>query len=307
MNEIERMSREYESFLKSIDEIELQRKIRKFRELKFKDLSYADISNAIDEVLLHNGGFHHVPHIGKYPKGTKFYWVRLLDDFKVPSDKFNSLTDFWNPPAKYMAADKYGRLNKPKESLLYTTPLDPFVAIIEMGVDVDLPFALIVYESISEVKVNIIGGQFNHAYFGVTDKKAILVGEMFCDFLSDAFMRDVGRSKDGSSTGLEFWYQVSECIAKNLYDLPPRVFQDAWAYPSVHDKLRWNVCFRPDIAKDLLLLHGAIFSTLTKPYEIKPKVFLQFDTASDEVKYYAAHHEIIKSLLPDYLQFTPNF
>src|SRR5262249_20956988 len=49
----------------------------------------------------------------------------------------------------------------------------------------------------------------------------------------------------------------SEIIAKDYFDLPPRDIQDAWCYPSILSRQNFNVCFRPDIAKEALHLRGA--------------------------------------------------
>lgn len=51
-------------------------------------------------------------------------------------------------------------------------------------------------------------------------------------------------------------------IAKNFFDLPPRIAQDGWAYSSVKDKGKYNVYFRPEIAHEVLELSGAMICQL---------------------------------------------
>ncbi|MGG1679522.1 hypothetical protein ACIFOT_27935 [Neobacillus sp. NRS-1170] len=67
------------------------------------------------------------------------------------------------------------------------------------------------------------------------------------NFLKDEFSRDVG-------IGNEYLYIVSEFIAKSFFDLPPRDIQDAWVFPSIKDKNSYNVCFRPEVAREGALI-----------------------------------------------------
>lgn len=237
-------------FMKNINLIDLQKKIRDFRKLNFQDMTYNDIFNAILDTLSYNGMFLYITQSSFYPKGTKFYRVRELDGTCIPNKNLSILSDFWNPPEKLVKAN--GRLNKIGESLLYTSPLNPYVPIKEMKLKHDAYYALIVYEALSEVKVNIIGGEYNYDKLGIKDEHVILINDFYNDFLREEFSRDVG-------IGTEYLYIVSEIIAKSYFDLP-RDMQDAWAYSSVQDKKMYNVCFRPDIAKDLLELHGAVIA-----------------------------------------------
>lgn len=112
-------------------------------------------------------------------------------------------------------------------------------------------YALIKYNAIEPIKVNVIGGKYDYKAIGLTDNKAILNHEIINDFLRDEFSRDVG-------TGTEYLYKISEIIAKHYFDLPPRDDQNAWAYCSIQDKEKLNVCFRPDIAHEILKLEGAL-------------------------------------------------
>jgi len=241
---------ELEQFLKSVDEIELRKKIRIFRRLNFQNMSEGDVFREVLKVLQHNGKFIYEPYLLFYPAGTNFYRVRVLEGHDIPNENLSKKGDFWAPPAEKVTA--YNRLNKPQESLLYTSPSYPHVAINEMKNKVkDNLFVVIIYKSIAAVKINIIGLAFNHDQLGIYDEKAIRVGEMYNDFFHDEFSRDVG-------DGTEYLYKISECIAKTYFDLPPRDAQDAWAYPSVQNKSMLNVCFRPEIANELLELQPSV-------------------------------------------------
>ena len=250
--------REYEKFLKSVDESELRRKIRRFRDMDFQNMSYEDVESEIINVLEYNNAFKLIPDIYTYPTGVYFYRVRKVEGFHVSDENLLNfvnldMSDFWDRPPEKMDENGYGRLNKPKESLLYTAPIDALIAINETKKEIigGNIFALIAYQSIEKIKVNIIGDYFYSAKFGITDEKTIRVGETYSDFLRVEFLNTVGK-------GTEYLYKISERIAKKYFDLGE--IQDAWAYPSAKDKTKCNVCFRPEIAKGLFELRGAVIA-----------------------------------------------
>lgn len=243
------MNSKHINFLKRVDPLDLMSKIRDFRRLDIKNMTYSKISKSIEDVLTFDGKFIYATNIQIYPKGTKFFRVRALKGSNIPNQNLSFETDFWNAPEKFIT--KYGRLNKPGESLLYTSPINPQVAIREVKLDDNSYYAIIVYEAKTDIKVNSIGMEYNYERLGIDDKQVILINDMINDFLRDEFSREVGN-------GTEYLYKISEIISKWYFDLPPREVQDAWAYPSIKDKLSYNVCFRPDIAKEVLELQGAL-------------------------------------------------
>lgn len=254
------LDKNIENFLKNIDHIDLIRKIFDFRKLNIKNMESGEISKKIMDVLCFNQRFCYIPQIRHYPKDTKFFRVRKLEGTTVPLKNLSYLSDFWNPPSGRIKT--YQRLNKPNESLLYTSLINPFVAIGEMKIKKDEFYALIVYSAKDIVKVNCIGAEYNYENIKIVDKQAILANELINNFFIDEFCRDVG-------IGTEYLYKVSEVIAKDYFDLPPKVAQDAWLYPSVQNKTMYNVCFRPEIAKELLKLDGAIIGKYENNEEIK--------------------------------------
>ncbi|AQY69520.1 hypothetical protein PverR02_20975 [Pseudomonas veronii] len=184
------------------------------------------------------------PGMITYPKGTRFYRVRALDkeDTIIPLRGMRTEDDAWNPPAKFVKA---GRLNIEGESLLYTAPINPKVAIEEMKISDNEAFSLIVYESTQDISATAIGISQETPNLNAEERlKTALIN----DFLTHEFTRDVG-------VGTEYLYKTSETIIKDYFDLPPQV-QDAWCYPSVAEKKCVNVCFRPNNAKEKLRLVG---------------------------------------------------
>jgi len=136
---------EIEHFLKNIDPKELIDKIASFRKLNFKKMSEQDIFKEILQVLCFPGKFCYTPNILKYPQNTRFFRVRKLKSSNIKESGLTVISDFWNPPEKYV--NEYGRLNKPHESLLYTSPINPLIAINEMKLKKDDYYAVIVYLS----------------------------------------------------------------------------------------------------------------------------------------------------------------
>lgn len=249
-----------ECILKSIDPLELLSRIKKFRSLNIKEMNDTDLNASIYNVLCNNGMFSCLCNIDIYPKGTVLFRAKKLSGSIIPNKRFRVESDYWETSSCHL--QEYGRLNKPHESLLYTCPSDPYLAIQETNIQNNDFFALIKYKSLTDIKVNIIGGKYNYEANGITDKNAIIVHEMYTDFLQTEFSREVGK-------GTEHLYRISEMIAKEFFDLPPRIVQDGWAYTSVKCKDKYNLCFRPDIAHDILELSGAMICKLDESKKIK--------------------------------------
>lgn len=253
------------SYLSDIHPFELVRKISEFRNLNVREMSEQELMKQIDNtfsISLHDDITHSMirTDIRMIPKGSSFFRIRTLINNNIPNDNFRKESDLWNPPAE---CSKMQRLNKENESLLYTS-LDLLTAIEETKIKNNELFGLIIYTSKEDIKVNCIG--LDKDYEGFNDDEKLKL-KIIDDFLKDEFSRDVGE-------GTEFLYRVSEIIAKTYFDLPPRVIQDAWAYPSIKNKNRLNVCFRPDIAHDLLELEEVSLVTYTNnssDYELNVK------------------------------------
>lgn len=239
--------------LSFVDAGKLIDKIRAFRTLPIKTMSKRQIADEISKVLCFETprGLSAMltPSMVSYPRGTRFYRVRTLakDDTTIPLRGMRIEGDAWNPPAQFVKA---GRLNIEGESLLYTSPMIPKVAIEEMKIPDNEAFSLIVYESTHDINVTAIG--FTQEIASINAEERLKIA-LIDDFLTHEFSRDVG-------IGTEYLYKTSETIIKDYFDLPPQV-QDAWGYPSVAEKRCVNVCFRPDNAKEKLQLIGVQIAT----------------------------------------------
>ncbi|GHA51652.1 hypothetical protein GCM10007103_35150 [Salinimicrobium marinum] len=236
--------------LRKIKTVDLIKKIEEFRNTDTKRIKDEELFKEISKTISVNVNGQEeailFPRIAKYPKKTRFYRVRKVEneDHFIPLKAMTFESDAWNPPEKFIT--RRGRLNNVNESLLYTSPGDPSVAVEELKIQDDERFCLIVYEATEEVKVSMIGLWED---IPELNEEENLKMRIINNFLRDEFTRDVGE-------GTEFLYRVSERITKDYFDLPPKVVQDAWCYPSIAKKQSVNVCFRPDIAKNLLELVG---------------------------------------------------
>lgn len=239
-------------FLKYVDASELHDKICDFRDLDFKHMSYQDVQNAISKVITFTTPTGNIGVLtsmnSSYPAGTRFYRVRTIpsNDRNIPLDSMSTVADCWESPESIVHS---GRLNRDNESLLYTAPQTPVVAVEELRVSDKELFSLIVYEATEQINVTMIGAIPN---LEGLDKGEALKARMIQDFLKHEFVRDVG-------AGTEYLYRISESITKDYFDLPPE-FQDAWCYPSVAKKGGFNVCFRKEKRAKLKLIGVQIAS-----------------------------------------------
>lgn len=227
--------------------LELQKRFQDFRNLNFKSMNSRALEDGILKVLsvknYWNNSFEMFLTVAmsSYPKGTKFFRIRKADlgDNNLPLKCLKVEQDVWATP-KYLA--KQGRMNKRNESILYTCPINQTVAFEEMNLLPSELCCLIVYEAKSEIKVAKVVSRPD--FEDATEEENIKLNLIY-DFLHMEFTRDVGE-------GNEHLYRLSETIAKNYFDLPPRDVQDAWCYPSVALKPHVNVCFREEIAREVL-------------------------------------------------------
>ena len=284
-----------QNILKQVDPLVLMEKISNFRKLNISRMNNEEIDKAILDVLCWNGMFSCFINMKMYPAGSTFFRVKRLEGTIIPNERFAVYQDYWETDPKHLTV--YGRLNKPGESLLYVSP-DLHCSIGEVHIQDNELFAAIQYTAKSDIKVNMIGGEINYQQLGVHDEKIRLIHEMYNSFLRDEFSRDVGK-------GTEYLYKVSETIAKSYFDLPPRVVQDAWAYSSVQDKLKYNVCFRPDIAHELLELDGAMLCKIDHSKRIQVLCVAVGADEHNNIIFYRMGSEQQKQVFPEIIHFTP--
>lgn len=285
----------YQEYISSIDLLNLHDKITKFRMLDFKRMSYSELSKAILTVLCVNTNGAEsaclLKSYSQYSKGTRFYRVRKLDvdDHFIPLREVKSPKDVWNPPASKVGL---GRLNRENESLLYTSPITPVVAIQEMKVADNQNFVLSVFEAREDIKVcNMAIAELLPSFSAEENLKH----KMLNDFLVHEFIRDVGLDTT-------YLYKISETIMKDYYDLPSDT-QDGWCYPSVAKKGQFNVCFREEKARKKLKLVGIQIATKQDKDDgmmIRPKLIGLAKTYDEPFKYHEMGSAEQIKVFPEY-------
>lgn len=284
------LNQDLKSFLYYVNPLELQRRIARFREMNFKNMSHGEISSAILDVIIfktNSGDYNLLPRSGfEYKIGEKLFRIRTLNknDRTLPLKGMAKVSDAWETPSNYA---KIGRLNNEGESLLYVSN-NPYVAIEEMKIKHDELFSMIVYEVKENIKTANIGCPIEHD--GFSDEELLKIS-MLEDFLKHEFCRDVG-------VGTEFLYKISSTIAKDHYDLP---FSDGWTYPSIAKKDGFNICFRPEFAHAKLKLIGVMFASLgkekTSPFTVKC-IAHGYD-ANGIFQYHSIGSDIQKKIFPE--------
>lgn len=277
------------NFADEVDSNVLWDKIQRFRSMNKEHLSMKELQNEILDVI----SFNNVSLLNLYTQrfypNHNMFRIRKLENKTIPNKDIKVTSDAWSPAAKYVT--KLGRLNKVGESLLYVCP-DIYTAIKETKTKVDEPFALMVYDVVEEIKATSIGLNQNFDSFAGENKMKM---RLIHDFLKEEFSRDVAE-------GLEHLYRVSEIIAKDYFDLPPRDMQDAWVYPSIADKPSINLCLRPELAAEKLTLKGVL---IVENYTLSGRevglnvLAVAKDDQDGVMEYFEMNSEEQKRLFPD--------
>lgn len=282
-------------FLSKISIEDIEEKRESFRTLNLRNLNDEQLFGSVMGLLSFDVEGQSVgilmPCFGTYPSGTRFYRIRKLkaEDHFIPLKDMSKEQDAWEPPS--CCVTSLGRLNKKGESLLYTTPQMPNIAVEEMGIKDNERFCLIVYSSKVNVKVSCIGKWYNNPDL---TKDENLKMRMIHNLLNDIFSKDVG-------VGTEYLYRASESITKNFFDYPQEM-QDGWCYPSVASKTGYNVCFRPEVARKVLSLVGVQICTVKRvndDYLFSCQAIAVWNNNKQVFDYYPIDSPICNLLFPE--------
>ena len=234
-------------YLSRFSRSEFRKKIRAFRDLNIRRMSYSETQKAVWNTL----SFAHPTKGGEplwatpygvhtYPTGTKFYRVRKFEHRVNP---ISEVDHCWCPPRN---DTRIGRVNLPSHPVLYTSPEDPITAAAETGMLNGLPFCLLEYTARAEVRLARIGSETAISVEGFDEGETEKL-EVLNDFLVDEFTRDVGE-------GMEHLYNVSNIIANEYFNYPNTY---GHLYPSVVRKEgHRNAAFYESCSKVQLELTG---------------------------------------------------
>lgn len=294
-----------ESILSNVDINKLNERIRIFQNMDIQSLSDKELEANIDEVLRVKlaGDISISTTFSEYSLfsiGQRFYRVRKLKNTDMPNRNLKNVSAYWNPPQKYI--QQYGRLNKPRESLLYTA-LNPYTAICETNLKSGNPFVLCIYEAIKPLRLSWIGGKANYDFNGIKNKKAIEVLETIRQFLVHEFTRVIPE-------GQESLYRITETIAKKYYTFPD---DNGWRYPSIKHKFEDNICFHSERVMYGIKLVGAIIATFNKSNETDPhemKMSVEYVVVGPNMDNYYPYQskkgeEYMEKLFPEFSKEQP--
>lgn len=228
-------------YLACIDPAVLRRKILRYEKLSRMVRTRREINRDINEVILHRdsdgNGFAAIPTNTKIVAGgTKIFRARLIDH----EDQISLLSDIWQAPPMFVSA---GRLNVPREPLIYTSQESPATAAFEVRMKPGDVFAMIQYSTKLNVSYAPVGEVPMNLDFTMNEVRKL---KMIYGFMEDIFTQRASPNK-------EHVYIAPELIVKNFFDWPIEISQ-AWGYRSVADPggHGFNLCFRPEVAKAYL-------------------------------------------------------
>ena len=249
-----------ENILRYANVDKLKERIRKFQNMDIQKMSDKELEENIIKVLsIKTDEDVMIETIlleySLFSIGQRFYRVRKLRNTDMPNKDLKNVSAYWNPPKKYVKY--YGRLNKPKESLLYTA-LNPYTAMCEANLIAGDPFVLCVYEAIKPLRFSWIGGKADYDFNGIKNKKTIEYLEIIRQFLVDEFTKIIPK-------GQEFLYRITEMIIKNYYTFPD---DNGWRYPSIKNNFEDNICFRSERVMYNIKLVGAIIAVFNEENEV---------------------------------------
>lgn len=250
-------------YLAKIDPLVLRKKIARYEKLSRSIRTRQQIDEDIYEVLLaresNGAGSASFPASPRYvPGGTKLYRARIIDH----ADEVDDVSHVWQAPPVYVSA---GRLNVPREPLIYTSVNSPSTAAFEVRMQPGKIFAMITYVTKLNVSFAPIGEIPSNKYLTMAETRKL---EILYRFMEDIFTQRTGPNE-------EHIYIAPELLVKNFFDWPVE-FSQAWGYRSIADPNGngFNLCFRPEIAKAYLKIENVLIG---KCNEINDKK-VTFDT-----------------------------
>nr|WP_240158291.1 RES family NAD+ phosphorylase [Pantoea sp. Tr-811] len=180
-----------------------------------------------------------------------------------------------------------GRLNGVGQSTLYCCPNDFELAIDEARARDSKYIAVMVYKSVRQVKVAVLGD-----YEGSSLSKDE-GSRMFYSFLDEEFSRLVASGEEGR-------YSITRAIADTYFNYPE---QDAWCYRSVQSPEKFNVAFLPGKSKVNLDLIGVMICEPSKAgaSSLGVKIVVDFDPETGEALYHAIGSDAQKKIFPEIL------
>lgn len=237
------------AYLSLMDTTQLRQNMRTYELRAKRPRDREQIRNDINSVLnvSHSNSFTLPCFTRAFDAGQLYFRCRKLTEI----GEFDSMSHAWEAPASYVSP---GRLNVQHEPLIYTAVGDLATAAFEARIKDGDIFSMIVYRATERVTVACIEAIAESP--GITGKESQKL-DMILQFLQDAFTQKAGPEESHI-------YTAPEIIVKEFFDWPPPVAQ-GWGYPSIANPVGgYNVCFRPDQAREKLQVVEVLIATCTK-------------------------------------------
>lgn len=255
--------------LEQLDVFEYLKKVSEFRKLNRKKISDGQLFSEIMSLFSVDNNVTLLPMTVPFKKDYLFYRIRNLGkEYDLNQLK---IQDFWSPPDHMIK--NYGRINKPKESILYTS-LSIDGCLEEISLNNEDIFLVMQYKPKRDINATQIGGDLNRKTLNLESKQAEGNYAIINNFINEEFSREVG-------IGTEHLYKTSELIAKNFFDLPSE-WQDAWTFPSIQEKSNMNIAFRKKIAEEILNLNSVLVCKHDENHKGKLLIYQVFNNFEDD-------------------------
>lgn len=228
----------------------LQQKINKFKLFNFNNMTEDDIFDKICDVLKISGVLAYTPEICTLRKNETLYRVRKIEAKYFPNSFLKSVSDCWNPPESVVGL---GRLNKAKESLLYTTLGNPLVAMKEARINKQDRFMLMIYKVNRDINFSLIGKNLLNDNCESYSDNVLKVNNIYNEFLNEYFTKAVDKDED------KYYYKLTEILAKRFFSIADEG-KNIWGYNTILNNKYINLCFEPKIARNSLELMGVLLS-----------------------------------------------
>ncbi|MHC6176256.1 hypothetical protein [Glutamicibacter sp. X7] len=240
-------------YLATIDPAKLKSKIARYERLARQPRTREQIDRDIYEVLLsrHENGTASAAfpaNTRRFERGTKLYRARILNHV----DDVSQLSDVWEAPEPYVRA---GRLNIPREPLIYTSVHNPSTAAFEVRMKPGDIYAMIEYKMQLDTSFAPIGEYPKNKYLTMAEGRKL---DMLHGFMEDIFTQRADPND-------EHIYIAPELLVKNFFDWPLEMSQ-AWGYRSLAEPggNGYNLCFRPEVAKKHLEVDHVVIGVCEK-------------------------------------------
>lgn len=228
-----------------IDTIELLNKIRHFRSLDRRSMTFKEIDRLLSDILSQSAA-----RTTLLKAGQELFRVRRIAGY--PDKLFTNESDV--KCAKPSQITKLGRINQIGEPMLYVTQ-QARIAVFEMKIQPDEIYALIRYKVKQNCSIELgfisyddFINEYNKDFFEWTERGKVNCG-IINDFLVTEFTRDVHE-------GSEYYYNSSISIAKRCYDM---YNCQGYVYPSVANKTGWCIALKPEVVDEKLDFAGIFY------------------------------------------------